>query len=425
MTLLVALFNVLLIGYVTYKVRSGNPNLRSVFWPALIAKMSAGVAVGLVYSFYYQVGDTLNYFQDGATLSQLAKTDFWTYLKCLSVGQEDFPESLYVTSQGPRALLFVKIVSFFSLISYDNYWIITLYFSFCSFLGSWYFVLKINQHLSALTLPAIVAFLFFPTAVFWSAGVIKESLAMASIFFLSGVFIKLWFSEKVSIADWFLVIVCSWMTWQLKYYFAAVFFSVALTALVYKFVTYRLLKPKNFIVEIALWLFIFIIPMGIVMLTRPNFYPHRLLHVVVENYNAFHAMSAPEDVIHFKELEPNVSRVSANVPRALLSGLFRPFVGESHNLLQFLAGLENLALLIAFAGSVVTIRSIADSHYRMLIFSVAMYITLLCIFLTLSTPNFGTLSRYRVGFLSYFVFILLCSPYNIKILRRSFDRLVQ
>jgi hypothetical protein len=35
------------------------------------------------------------------------------------------------------------------------------------------------------------------------------------------------------------------------------------------------------------------------------------------------------------------------------------------------------------------------------------YSVLLCIFLALSTPNFGTLIRYRVGFLP-FLLVLIC-----------------
>jgi hypothetical protein len=42
----------------------------------------------------------------------------------------------------------------------------------------------------------------------------------------------------------------------------------------------------------------------------------------------------------------------------------------------------------------------------MLVFSVIVYVSLLCIFLSLSTPNFGTLSRYRVGFISFFFLLV-------------------
>lgn len=425
MKLILFALHIFLIGWLAYQVSKHSGSFKKLFLPALIFKLCAGIAVGLIYNFYYKVGDTLIFFEDGKVLSELARTDFFDFLRLLFSSHEIFSDYVHIEFKEPRAVFFVKIVSVFSLLSYDSYWVISLYFSFFSFLASWYLVLKINQYFPEAALPAVIAFLFFPTAAFWSAGLLKETLAMASIFFLSQVFIALWFSEKVPLRHWLLIILCAWLTWQLKYYFAAVFFSVAATTLVYKLVTYKLLKLKHFVWEIFLWLLIFIVPILIVMLARPNFHPQRLLHVIVENYNAFNALSAPEDLIRYERLEPNFWRVLANVPWALFSGLFRPLIWESHNLVQFLAGVENLALLLAFAASVVSVRSIVAPQYRMLIFCVVMYIILLCIFLTLSTPNFGTLSRYRVSFLPYFVFILLCSPYNIKILRRSFNRLVQ
>src|SRR5690606_35684717 len=101
-----------------------------------------------------------------------------------------------------RALLFSKIVSLFYVISFGNYWICTLYFSFFSFLGAWYLVRKITVFFPDKIAGAMIAFLFFSGVVFWSSGIIKESLAMTAIFFLSGIFLVLWFDQKVKWLDW-------------------------------------------------------------------------------------------------------------------------------------------------------------------------------------------------------------------------------
>jgi hypothetical protein len=41
-----------------------------------------------------------------------------------------------------------------------------------------------------------------------------------------------------------------------------------------------------------------------------------------------------------------------------------------------------------------------------LFLATASYCIVLCVFLALSTPNLGTLSRYRVGFLPFLIFLL-------------------
>ncbi len=81
----------------------------------------------------------------------------------------------------------------------------SLYFSAISFFSSWFLVQKINRLFEGVQPAAILGFLFFPSVVFWSAGVIKESLAMAALFFLSLIFLKVWKREKLHWIEWLLI----------------------------------------------------------------------------------------------------------------------------------------------------------------------------------------------------------------------------
>ena len=99
--------------------------------------------------------------------------------------------------------------------------------------------------------------------------------------------------------------------------------------------------------------------------------------------------------------------VSSKLRLAIFSGLYRPFFTEATTVLQFLSAAENFLLLIMTATALMRIKNIVKGKHRLLIFSLIIYIIVLCIFLALSTPNFGTLSRYRVGFLPFFVFLLI------------------
>lgn len=416
------LLHMLLIGWIAYRIRLQEPGLQRVFWPALTVRLISGIALGLVYWLYYGVGDTLAYAQDGATLAAVAKYDPGAYLKFLWTSQPAQPWPVLQTHE-PRALFMVKLVSLFSLVCFDNYWTIALYFSFLAFLGAWFLLRQIALRLPALVPAASIAFLFVPSAVFWSSGVIKESLALAALFFLSGIFLKLWFSEKVTVYQWLVLLLAAWILWSLKYYFAAIFFAVAVGGLLYK-VAARALRPARFGTQLLVWLVVFIIPLGIVMASRPNFHPNRIFTVIVENYHAYSKISSSEDLIRFSTLSPDAVSMAANAPWALFSGLFRPFLWEAHNVLQMAAAVENLFLFVLFCIALSSAWAERRSPHRMLVFSAGMYILLLCVFITLSTPNFGTLSRYRCGYIPYFVFLLLCSPPVLRILQSSFNRLV-
>jgi len=157
---------------------------------------------------------------------------------------------------------------------------------------------------------------------------------------------------------------------------------------------------------VLLWFLIFTIPILLVSLLHPNFYYERFMEVVVSSYYEFQAISSPDDLIHYDALDATVLSMLKNSPWALFSGLFRPFITEMSTALQSFIALENLILLTFTASALTRVKKLVNSQHRVLLFAIVMYSILLCIFLALSTPNFGTLSRYRVGFLPYFVFLL-------------------
>lgn len=407
MKLAFAVFNLFLLLFLSYRIwKREKSSLRKIFWPALILKLSAGICLGLVYSYYYTVGDTFNYFDDGVTLARLARTDLVSYTSFLWSGDASFTIWSDLLYQQPRAMFLSKITSVFCLITHDNYWIISLYFSALAFACAWSLVKKITALYPSTKKAAIIGFLFFPSVVFWSSGLIKESLAMAALFFLSILFVKSWNKEKKwKVTEGLIGLVAVWLVWNLKYYYIAVFLPVALTALLARFLMERF-SIHSLPLKIGVWCFIFFIPLFVVSLLHPNFYLDRFIDVVVSSYNEFQAISDPEDLIHYNALKATPLSLVENMPWALLSGMFRPFVTEVHNVLQFLIAMENLVLLVLFLSAIIGLKKLKHTSHRMVFFSIIIYCMILCIFLALSTPNFGTLSRYRVGFLPFLVFLL-------------------
>src|SRR6478609_8007728 len=107
-------------------------SLKIYFWPALILKIFTGIALGFLYSRYYTVGDTFQYFEGGTKLAALARADVKNYFAFLWSGDESFDIWSTLALKEPRALFLIKIVSFFSIATLDNYWIISVYFSVIS-----------------------------------------------------------------------------------------------------------------------------------------------------------------------------------------------------------------------------------------------------------------------------------------------------
>lgn len=415
MSIAVSLLHVCFIFFVAFMVWKRDASaLRKFFWPGLIVKLCAGIALGLVYLYYYdQVGDTFSLFQQGSVEASRATNDWIDYLKFLWQ---------YQPTQQSRAVFFVKIVSIVSLITFNNYWIASLYFSLFSFLGAWILVKRIVLLLPASILAVAASFLFFPSVIFWSAGIIKESLSTGALFYLSSVFILLWMGTRVAWFEWILVVLAGWILWNLKYYYAAFFFPIVVATLVAKRFIIPRFSVKSFSVELLLWLLVMIVPVVLVFFLHPNFRPDQLLMVIVENNNSYMKSSAPSNVIHYDDLDPTVASVLFHAPWALFSGLFRPFILEASTFFKFLVSLENFATLLLTITGMIRLRNLFKATNRLLSVALIFYIAGLCIFLALSAPNFGTLVRYRIGFYPFLIFLVLYRNIFYKKIRSFLEK---
>lgn len=389
--------------------------LRKFFWHALAAKLSAGLLVGIVYAAAYETSDTFFLFDWAKELSYQARTDVGKYLDYLW----NYTLNGYFLGE-ERTIFFVKITSVIALITYDSYWISSLYFSLLSFFAAWRLTKMIWLNFPGLGIPAAVAFLFFPSCVFWSSGILKETLAMTGLFCLSAVFLKIWLKQKISPFDVLLALISAWVAWKLKYYYIGVFIPVLMSTLITRKIM-EARKIERFSAGIAIWILILLSTIFIGSFTHPNFSLQRIPEVLVSNYNTFLEASGPDNIVRFYNLESTWLSVGLNSPWALVSGLFRPFILEAGSFLKLIASIENLVLLVLAAMSVRSFSAIKTSPGRWLIVTLVAYCVILCVFLTISTPNFGTLVRYRVGFLPFFVLLLTSQPAVVRPLAKLFN----
>jgi hypothetical protein len=395
------IFHLLLIGGLAYLMWRKDRDL--FFWPALALKLLAGISVGLIYKYYYTTGDTWNFFRDAIKLTDAIKDNpqglvgfFWS--NDISAGGQ------VLAHYQSRSLYMVKWTAIFNLIDGNNYWLTSLYFSFVSFACMWVLYKTLRNNFPELRLEAAVALFFIPSIVFWGSGIIKESLAMAALCVMTTFFLRWTNNRSAMVFPLIASLFSLWILWSLKYYWAAMWLIAAVP-----FVVTELLSGR--IVWIAqnkklTWSLTLVLAISGVSLLHPNFNFNQVLDVIVSNHNAYTKISDPEEVIHYYDLQPHAFSIFINAPWALVSGVFRPFILEAGTVLQIAAAVENLILLILFAMTCFRLSK-ANINWNLLHLIAISYIVLLAIFLALSIPNFGSLSRFRVGFTPFLWFMLL------------------
>lgn len=388
--------------------------LNGFYWPGLFIRLCAGVGMGLVYTYYYSVGDTFGFFSDSLKISNLYEEDWVKYLQFLWAGDESHELANQLINVQVRSLFLVKTLSVLLMLSFKNYWIASLYFSSLAFLGSWFLVSKIDLYYPKAKRAAIISFLVLPSFVFWSSGIVKESLAIGALMFLAGAFLVVIQNGKLNVFEIFIGIISLYFLWSLKYYWAVLFIPANVTTLLVIKLKSRVDFGFKKWIEFPIWVTVFCVIILLASTIHPNFYLSRLLTIIVDNHDVYSQFSIEKPFVHFSNLAPTWPSIISNSPWALFSGLFRPMIFEGNTAFQFIIGSENLILLGLLLFNLKYLSRYWSSPQRLLIFSIIVYVALLAIFLTLSTPNFGTLSRYRIGFLPFIFFILLYLPLSTE-----------
>lgn len=362
---------------------------RLFLWSILLClKLLAGLTLGLIYDSYYQGGDTWNYHHDALLLMNNPIQEEMATLR--------FHEE-------PRALFFSRIVACLHWFTNGNYWISGLYLSLLSFMGSFYFVKTLVFINSKYFIPSFASVFAFPSLVFWSSGVMKESLVLPSFLIALAVLFKMHHNLKLKPVDLILLAISLILLTAIKYYILALLLVSFVPFMVEKYIfpspRIKLKWLKVNILTLCIWLaFLFIGPF-----LHPNFSSEHLLPNLVDSYQQNSAATKGNLSIEFKNLDAHWLSVFQNAPKAVFSGIFRPFIWEISTPFQLIVASENVLFTILFLIFLIQIKNLKPEVFH---FCLLLFIVMASVFFTIANPNLGTLSRIRIFYIFPLIFIL-------------------
>ncbi|SFH25319.1 hypothetical protein [Pontibacter chinhatensis] len=424
--LLIYLVNLLILGGLVWWLyrQAWTQKLRPYFWLALGLKLLLALTFAIFRYSYANSSDTHVYHAASLQLMEYAGQHPSAYLRLLFFNQfesEAFRASLPF-SRFPdftNSFYFVKLLSVLNLLTAGAYYLNNLYLSLFSFWGSLYLVSVLTRVLPKYKSAAVAAFLFFPSVVFWSTGVMKEPVMFGSMCWVVGAALQLAQGQKLSIWTWLLLPLQVYVFIKIKLFYAGLLLPLLLAyVLVQRLKVYvkPLQSPR---VQLLLLLALAGVVVLVVMWQRSVFNPDFILWNLERNYSTLLSRSQHRPHINLHDLEPTLLSMLLHYPEAALSSIYRPFLGESWRLLYLLSGLENLLLLLLTALAVASAFRNGASR-RVALLHVLLLVFILCMagVTGLSTPNFGTLSRYRIVYLPFLVYLLLQNVYAQRLLQR-------
>jgi len=315
----------------------------------------------------------------------------------------------------------MKLVSALNLASLGNTLLNALYMSAFKFVGGWQLVRSIRRAFPATPALAGVAALFgWPTVLYWTAGVTKECILVGSLAWLTALVIDwLYGGQRLrigpAIGGLFLLVV----GFKMRFFFAVLLFAGLLALAVIRLVQRLGWGCQRWMQVLVL---VLVLAGGGAILSEVStvFRLNRFTNQLIYNYHELLRVSHDRPHIEFDHLAPTLESILYNAPKAVGSALFRPFPWERGKASYVVAGLENMLLLgLIGVALLAAIRGRNGQLPFALVLALLFYCLALAVLLGLSTPNLGTLNRYRAALLPFLLLLLLQNDYLARLLKRG------
>lgn len=407
---------------------------RQGFWIKVL-----GCVAFFTYSVYLSPGDSIGLYQkEGNNIYHLILRDSsclnWLFQKSKLFDEsflKDPHNAGYFKSEAN--FMVTRIVAILSFITAGRFAVISLIFACIAFSGVWKLFLFFYEQYPHMHKKFAIAILFFPTFVFWSGGIMKDTLCIASLGWITYSLYEILYRKKGILKNLIILFVFGYMLAILKVYILISYVPFFTLFIVLK----NIQEIKNKLLKYLLAPALILICMFGFTKALNSFeedlgsYAVKDLTVSIQHLNgAFKSMNGNESAESNFELgvqfDGSFRGLIKLAPVAIATTFFRPFIWESHKVSQLMASLESLILMfftlfiIFKSGLKMFIKLILTDPLTMYCFFFSIVFAL---FVGASTLNFGTLVRYKIPCLPFYAISLFLIYEKVK--ERSMRKTLQ
>jgi hypothetical protein len=399
---------------------------RQYFLPALFVKIIGALAVGIIYQFYYSGGDTFNYHTHGSRHIWEAFIDSpLKGIKLLTNDGQSYADvykyaSKLVFFSDPQSYAIVQISALFDLITFSAYSSTAILFAVVSFIGMWMFFLTFYEQYPSLHRWFATAAFFIPSVFFWGSGLLKDTITLGCLGIATYQVYRIFIKKKFGIRHALLLVIALYGLYSIKIYILLTFLPAAI---VWIFLANLDAIPSP---VLKMMLAPFMITCAIVlgyfaMLKAGEDNAKYSLNNVART-----AQITAYDIRYYTgrdagsgyslgELDGTFGSMIRLAPQAINVSLFRPYIWEVRNPLMLLSALESMLLL--FLTCYIIIKKnigLATAITNMNVLFALIFSISFAFAVGVSTYNFGTLVRYKIPLLPFFLVALILVWHHSK-----------
>jgi len=398
-----------------------NPVYKFYTW-GLLAKVVGALAMGLVYTLYYDGGDTTAYYVSSEVLVNLLFREPMAFLRIVFGDKSAEVFSFFTAETGwpmywgkPESFIVVQLTWPFTILSFGNYFTATILFAWFFYGGTWKLYLLVTRIYPAYAGSFALAVLFFPSVLFWSSGISKDAITLAAIgWFLYGLYFLL-IERRKTLAMLLLLIISTALLLLVKPY---VFVAIVPGGFIWLAWTY-LKKIRNLLLRFLVMPFTLAIFLGMGLGFLEIFEPFLgeygsldgIIHKSITTYeDHIRAIQYGEHFYYLGQFDGTRLDFFSKAPAAIVAGLFRPFIWEARTVFMLIASIENTVFLlmviaILWRTGPIKVWKIAFEE-PLAIFTLAFAVTF-AFGVGISTANFGALVRLKTPYIPFLLIGLL------------------
>ncbi|RLD61648.1 MAG: hypothetical protein DRJ01_07515 [Bacteroidetes bacterium] len=410
------------------KNRLRHPEYNFYTW-GLLAKVFGAISVCVIYTVYYDGGDTTAYFKSAVALGKLLFKSPSAYLSIFFGNLTPENYSFFDSTTGwpyfyndPKAFGVVRFVSLFTVFGFRCFYLTSILVAVFTYIGMWRLYRFFYMLFPRLKKEFALSVLFVPSVIFWGSGILKDSFTLSAAAWLTYSFYKIFIKKEKIISNVIVSFICIYVLISLKPY---IFFSLLVAMFIW--LTFnRLHKIKSFFIRAIMLPFFIIIIWG-----GGSYLIFQIGSTIGGDYSSIDkilekAQITQDDLkreyyqgnsFDIGSFEPTLIGVIKKSPEAIVAGLYRPFIWESRNPVMLLSGVENFLLLILTfyvvfrSGLFFSFKLISKDTVILFcfIFSITFAFSV-----GLSTSNFGALVRYKIPAIPFFLAGLFIINYRFN-----------
>jgi hypothetical protein len=403
----------LLAVIINNKINKKTPHLKKYFMWGIYLRFFGSIAFGIVYTFFY-AGDTNNYFGNGSHIIWEAFLENpETGLSIIFSDPEAFNiDNLYYTNQmvlwnGSSSI--IKFSGLVGLFTFHTYLVNSVIFSLFCFSGLWMMYITLLGYYPHLYKKLAIAFIFFPSLIFWGSGVMKDPLSLGALCWAFYAWHSAFIKKENIIKS---IAIFSFAFWVISIYKTYILLSFLPAAALYVFLnsnskiknsaTRTVAKPVFMLLAIMISYF------GIIKFTEGSEYDlETLAYKSSITYGWIkYSSNINSSVYDIGEMDGTIIGMVRALPQAINVSLFRPYIWEVKNIFMLLSSFESiftfiLTITVIYKGGIKNVLQLINKDP--LINFLVLFSLVFAFGTGVSTGNFGTLVRYKIPLIPFYL----------------------